>query len=135
MRLKIVHRALWLKPSPFHCGSTTMACSRSPFASVSAFLQSIMPAPVFSRSAFTRLAVISAIVILRKIYTAGAAGASPSTTGAGAASGNSSAAPTSTPDAIWLADRPSIPARATVSAEAASANPSRGVRSSIRTWR
>ena len=26
MRLKIVHSELWLKPSAFHCGITTMAC-------------------------------------------------------------------------------------------------------------
>src|SRR5947207_5559608 len=36
-----------------------MACSMSPLASVSAFLQSIIPAPVFSRSSFTDVALIS----------------------------------------------------------------------------
>src|SRR5262245_44109739 len=36
-----------------------MACSISPFASVRAFLQSIIPAPVFSRSSFTWLALIA----------------------------------------------------------------------------
>src|SRR5215813_2631485 len=38
--------------------SQSMALSMSPLTSVSAILQSIMPAPVLSRSSFTRLAVI-----------------------------------------------------------------------------
>src|SRR5262245_28066067 len=38
--------------------SQSIARSMSPFTSVSAILQSIMPAPVLSRSSFTRLAVI-----------------------------------------------------------------------------
>src|SRR5215472_3709065 len=38
---------------------TTTASSMSPFASTSAFLQSIIPAPVFSRSSFTVDALIS----------------------------------------------------------------------------
>src|SRR5579875_667354 len=42
----------------------TSAASMSPFASTSAFLHSIMPAPVRSRSALTICAVISGIVIL-----------------------------------------------------------------------
>src|SRR5687768_2786382 len=36
-----------------------MACSISPLASTSADLQSIIPAPVFSRSSFTSFAVIA----------------------------------------------------------------------------
>src|SRR5215831_10719918 len=43
--------------SPF-LRSQSMAPSMSPLTSVSAILQSIMPAPVLSRSSFTRLAVI-----------------------------------------------------------------------------
>src|SRR5512144_1407234 len=46
--------------SPFLRSQST-AASRSPFVSISAFLQSIIPAFVLSRSAFTRLALISAI--------------------------------------------------------------------------
>ena len=42
--------------------SQSTAASMSPPASVSARLQSIMPAPVLSRSSFTRAAVISGIV-------------------------------------------------------------------------
>ena len=38
--------------------SQSTACSISPWFSVSAVLQSIMPAPVLSRSSFTRLADI-----------------------------------------------------------------------------
>src|SRR5918995_786738 len=41
--------------------SQSIAFSRSPATSPSAFLQSIMPAPVFSRSSLTREAVISAM--------------------------------------------------------------------------
>src|SRR5262249_9469467 len=44
--------------------SQSIACSMSPFTSVRAALQSIMPAPVLSRSAFTKLAVTSAIAVL-----------------------------------------------------------------------
>ena len=40
--------------------SSSIAFSRSPAVAVSAFLQSIMPAPLFSRSSFTSAAVISA---------------------------------------------------------------------------
>src|SRR5262249_37612463 len=39
------------------------ASSKSPFASVSAFLHSIMPAPVWSRSFFTMSAVIAIVAI------------------------------------------------------------------------
>ena len=42
--------------------SSVIASSMLPFASVSAALHSIMPAPVLSRSCFTWSAVISAIV-------------------------------------------------------------------------
>src|SRR3546814_13397623 len=41
--------------------SQSTAASTSPLVSPSAFLQSIMPAPVFSRRSFTRAAVISAM--------------------------------------------------------------------------
>ena len=44
--------------------SQSIACSTSPPVWPSAFLQSIMPAPVFSRRSFTRAAVISAISII-----------------------------------------------------------------------
>src|SRR6266545_3619830 len=44
--------------------SRVVAASRSPFASVSAPLHSIIPAPVASRSFFTIAAVISIVVIL-----------------------------------------------------------------------
>src|SRR5436305_6562959 len=43
---------------------TTTACSKSPFASVRACLQSIMGAPVFSRSSFTCAAEIFTVVVL-----------------------------------------------------------------------
>jgi len=43
--------------------SQSTALSNSPFISLSAFLQSIMPAPVVSRSRLMRSAVISAIVV------------------------------------------------------------------------
>ena len=43
----------------------SIAFSTSPSASVSAFLQSIMPAPVRSRRAFTSLAAISAVLMMR----------------------------------------------------------------------
>ena len=45
--------------------STSIAFSRSPAASVRAFLQSIIPAPVRSRRAFTSLALISTALIAR----------------------------------------------------------------------
>src|SRR5688500_7574637 len=51
---------------PFFLNISTAAFS-SPFASVNAFLQSIIPAPVFSRSALTEPAVISAILLLQYI--------------------------------------------------------------------
>ena len=41
--------------------SQSMAAFASPFVAVSAFLQSIMPAPVFSRSSFTIAAVIAIV--------------------------------------------------------------------------
>src|SRR5579863_7895217 len=41
----------------------TTACSRSPLASVSACLQSIMGAPVFSRRSFTCAAEIFTVVV------------------------------------------------------------------------
>ena len=44
--------------------STTTACSMSPLASVRAFLQSIMGAPVFSRSSFTCAAEIFTVDVL-----------------------------------------------------------------------
>src|SRR5918996_2697166 len=44
--------------------SMRLAASRSPPVSVSAFLQSIIPAPVASRSAFTSRALISTIAAL-----------------------------------------------------------------------
>jgi hypothetical protein len=44
--------------------SQSTAFSMSPWLSVRAVLQSIMPAPVFSRSALTKLAVTSAIAVL-----------------------------------------------------------------------
>src|SRR5579864_7728302 len=44
--------------------STTSASPISPLASFRALLHSIIPAPVRSRSCFTRLALISAIVLL-----------------------------------------------------------------------
>jgi hypothetical protein len=40
-----------------------LASSKLPFASVSAFLHSIMPAPVWSRSFFTMSAVIAVVAI------------------------------------------------------------------------
>src|SRR5947207_13939774 len=43
---------------------TTTACSKSPLASVRACLQSIMGAPVFSRSSFTCAAEIFTVVVL-----------------------------------------------------------------------
>src|ERR1051326_1007923 len=43
---------------------TTTACSKSPLASVRACLQSIIGAPVFSRSSFTCAAEMFAIVVL-----------------------------------------------------------------------
>src|SRR5690606_37112015 len=43
--------------------SQSIDASMSPFVSASAFLQSIMPAPVRSRSSLTRAAVISAMAI------------------------------------------------------------------------
>src|SRR5882724_13558385 len=43
---------------------TTTACSRSPLASVRACLQSIIGAPVFSRSSFTWVAEIFTVVVL-----------------------------------------------------------------------
>src|SRR3546814_20592302 len=42
--------------------SQSTAASKSPPVSTSAFLQSIMPAPVFSRSSLTKPAVISAMI-------------------------------------------------------------------------
>src|SRR6185312_1662665 len=51
---------------PFLRSSTT-ACSRSPLASVRACLQSIIGAPVFSRSSFTWVAEIFTVVVLIKI--------------------------------------------------------------------
>src|SRR5882724_11809692 len=45
---------------------TTTAASRSPLASVSACLQSIIGAPVFSRSSFTCAAEIFTVVVLIK---------------------------------------------------------------------
>ena len=44
--------------------SQSTAASTSPLLSVSAFLQSIMPAPVFSRRSRTIAAVISAMAVL-----------------------------------------------------------------------
>src|SRR5438270_2301313 len=44
---------------PWRTRRISIACSTSPSASASAFLQSIIPAPVRSRSAFTSLALIS----------------------------------------------------------------------------
>jgi hypothetical protein len=55
--------------SPFLRNQST-AASRSPFVSCNAFLQSIMPALVLSRSAFTRLALISAILPLSPLAAA-----------------------------------------------------------------
>lgn len=49
--------------------SASAAASMSPLVSVSAFLHSIMPAPVRSRSSFTREAVISAIGITSELNT------------------------------------------------------------------
>src|SRR5437667_6951881 len=46
--------------------STTTACSKSPLASVSACLQSIIGAPVFSRRSFTCAAEIFTVVVLIK---------------------------------------------------------------------
>src|SRR6516225_6335824 len=43
--------------------SSSTALSRFPSVSSRAFLQSIMPAPVFSRSAATSLAVIVAVIV------------------------------------------------------------------------
>src|SRR5213593_2382332 len=48
----------WAEANPFLRRMTT-ACSMSPFASTSAFLQSNIPTPVFSRSSLTCLALIS----------------------------------------------------------------------------
>src|SRR5579884_2047146 len=48
----------WALARPF-LRSQTMAASMSPWASVRAFLQSIMPAPVFSRSSLTWFALIA----------------------------------------------------------------------------
>ena len=50
--------------------SQSIACSTSPPVSPSAFLQSIMPAPVFSRRSFTRAAVISAILLTPSVGAA-----------------------------------------------------------------
>jgi hypothetical protein len=43
-----------------------MAASKSPLASVRAFLQSIMPAPVIWRSLFTSAAVMAMVVLMLK---------------------------------------------------------------------
>ena len=53
-------------PSRPSCGSTSIAFSMSPPASVSIFLHSIMPWPVLARSSLTSLAVISAMLFLSK---------------------------------------------------------------------
>src|SRR5436190_2406377 len=65
----------WAEARPFF-RRTTMAASISPFDSVRAFLQSIMPAPVFSRSSFTSFALTSMIGSFRgrKIATDGTDG-------------------------------------------------------------
>src|SRR6266852_844950 len=47
--------------------STIMASSRSPFASVRAFLQSIMGAPLRSRNSFTWAAEMFVVSVLMKI--------------------------------------------------------------------
>jgi hypothetical protein len=48
---------------PFSLNQTT-AFPKSPWVSAKAFLQSIIPAPVFSRSSFTAFAVISIVRFL-----------------------------------------------------------------------
>src|SRR5438309_2207389 len=55
----------WAEARPFF-RRTTIACSMSPLASVSAFLQSIIPAPVFSRSSFTLVALISILILFEQ---------------------------------------------------------------------
>ena len=107
--------------------SQSTAFSRSPWTSFNAFLQSIMPAPVFSRSSLTREAVISAIGSSIRCnkgrscdrprywsakgagYSAGdasALGASPSDDGTSSAGGSVSS-PTSPPEAAISARIPS----------------------------
>src|ERR1700761_4729610 len=62
--------------SPF-LRSQSIAASRSPAVSFSARLQSIMPAPVFSRRSLTRAAVISAISTLPNILQSNAGALAP----------------------------------------------------------
>src|SRR5579885_1927090 len=50
-----------------HLRRSVSASAGSPFASTRAFLHSIMPAPVFSRSCFTNCALISAISSLSEL--------------------------------------------------------------------
>src|SRR6185312_5416644 len=57
--------------------SQSIAFSRSPWTSFSAFLQSIMPAPVFSRSSLTSDAVISAILQLHQYKWGRSCGPAP----------------------------------------------------------
>ena len=91
--------------------SQSTAASMSPSVSVSAFLQSIMPAPVFSRRSFTRAAVISAMV---RLLASGVRGVSAGTSTSGIASGGrSSTAPISCPEAAISALMPSSTAPAT----------------------
>src|SRR6185369_17493638 len=56
--------AALLALAPLLMRSSSSAFFRSPPASVSAFLHSIIPSPVSSRSSFTRAAVISAIRLI-----------------------------------------------------------------------
>ena len=102
-------RTSWrLPPSPFFRSQST-ASSRSPLVSVSARLQSIMPAPVFSRRSFTSVAVISAIVWSQSKKVGQAVGCSAGASGGGKTSGagSSSAAPISAPEAASSALMPS----------------------------
>src|SRR5215467_2597451 len=56
----------WAEANPFF-RRMTIACSMSALDSTSAFLQSIIPAPVFSRSSFTCFALISMTVPFHSI--------------------------------------------------------------------
>ncbi len=57
-------RTSWRRRRGPSCAASRSRLRSSPPVSVSAFLQSIMPAPVFSRRSFTRAAVISAMCSL-----------------------------------------------------------------------
>ena len=77
-------------PAPAPTAPTSLAFSRSPSHSPSAFLQSIMPAPVLSRSSFTRAAEMPPAAAAAALGAASALGAAAAAAGAGAAAGAAS---------------------------------------------